>query len=148
MASRLAPDMDNTTPLTVEAMGAQNAMRLLNGINLGAAGGLNGAGAQLAGEAAKQQRRDQAKADFDKWHADNVGMMSGYSTEQHDMQVKYLMNQYGLSRSEAEAIAQSRGMPKAATVPAPPHSAPAPLGGGGGGYVPGSIPPSAWGGGM
>jgi len=36
MANRLAPDMDNTTPLTVDAMGAQNALRFLNSTNLGA----------------------------------------------------------------------------------------------------------------
>jgi len=36
MANRLAPDMDNTTPLTVDAMGAQNALRFLNSANLGA----------------------------------------------------------------------------------------------------------------
>jgi hypothetical protein len=38
MANALRPDMDNTTPLTVEAMGAQNALRFLNSTNLGAAG--------------------------------------------------------------------------------------------------------------
>jgi len=41
MAKALVPGMDNTTPLTVDAMGAQNAMRFVNSKNLGANGELN-----------------------------------------------------------------------------------------------------------
>jgi hypothetical protein len=36
MAKALVPGMDNTTPLTVDAMGAQNAMRFVNNRNFGA----------------------------------------------------------------------------------------------------------------
>lgn len=57
MANALRPDMDNTTPLTVDAMGAQNAMRLLNATNLGA-NGFGGAGA-----AATQMYSDKRRAD-------------------------------------------------------------------------------------
>jgi len=64
MANALRPDMDNTTPLTVDAMGAQNAMRLLNGINLGAAGGF-GANNPIVQEQADQMRRDKAVARAD-----------------------------------------------------------------------------------
>jgi hypothetical protein len=41
MANALRPDMDNTTPLTVDAMGAQNAMRFINSANLGAGNNAN-----------------------------------------------------------------------------------------------------------
>jgi hypothetical protein len=41
MANALRPDMDNTTPLTVDAMGAQNAMRFINSTNLGAGSNAN-----------------------------------------------------------------------------------------------------------
>jgi hypothetical protein len=121
MANALRPDMDNTTPLTVDAMGAQNAMRLLNGINLGAAGGLGGPAAGIAADAAKQQRRDRAKTEFDTWHQSNVGTRA-YSQGDHDRMVNYMMNQYGLSRPEAEAIAQSHGRPVATTPAKPPDA--------------------------
>jgi hypothetical protein len=60
MASALRPGMDNTTPLTVDAMGAQNALRLLNSTNLGAAGAL-GANNPLV----EQASRDRAIARAD-----------------------------------------------------------------------------------
>lgn len=63
MANALRPDMDNTTPLTVDAMGAQNAMRLLNSTNLGAAG--FGATNPLVQAQADQLARDKAVARAD-----------------------------------------------------------------------------------
>jgi len=41
MANALQPGMDNTTPLTVDAMGAQNAMRFINAANLGSGNNAN-----------------------------------------------------------------------------------------------------------
>jgi hypothetical protein len=62
MANRLAPDIDNTTPLTVDAMGAQNAMRLLTSANIGGAlGGANG----MLQQQAEQVARDKAVARAD-----------------------------------------------------------------------------------
>jgi hypothetical protein len=78
MANRLAPDMDNTTPLTVDAMGAQNAMRLLNGVNLGAAGALGGAAGQ-AGQMYSDQRRTAAVAKAQEYAA-KFGNYSGAVT--------------------------------------------------------------------
>jgi len=66
MANALRPDMDNTTPLTADAMGAQNAMRLLNGINLGAAGVL-GANNPMAEQAARDRAIARADALISKY---------------------------------------------------------------------------------
>jgi hypothetical protein len=63
MANALRPDMDNTTPLTVDAMGAQNALRFLNSTNLGAAG-LGGTNALMQAQA-DQLARDKAVARAD-----------------------------------------------------------------------------------
>lgn len=122
MANALRPDMDNTTPLTVDAMGAQNALRFLNSTNLGAAGVLGGG---AAADALAQKNRNDAKADFDAWHKRTIGGSTWlYTQDMHDAQVNYLMNQYGLSRTQAEAIAQSQGVPRVLT---PPTSSPTPI---------------------
>ena len=122
MANALRPDMDNTTPLTVDAMGAQNALRFLNSTNLGAAGVLGGG---AAADALSQKARNDAKADFDAWHKKTIGGSTWlYTQDMHDAQVNYLMNQYSLSRPQAEAIAQSQGVPRVLT---PPTSSPTPI---------------------
>lgn len=59
MANALRPDMDNTTPLTVEAMGAQNAMRFINSANLGA-------GNNASNPVVQQAIRDKAIARADE----------------------------------------------------------------------------------
>lgn len=79
-------------------------------------GALAGAGqADMAGRVAAQRSRDLARDDFDKWFDKNVGTTPGavryYTWDQYDAQVAFLMNQFGISRPEAESIAGSRGRP-------------------------------------
>jgi hypothetical protein len=65
-----------------------------------------------AGDIAAQRRRDAALAKFEGWYQDTVGGWGAYTWDQHESAVNFLMNQYRLTRAEAEAIAQSRGAPK------------------------------------
>ena len=66
MANALRPNMDNTTPLTVDAMGAQNALRFLNSTNLGAAGAF-GANNPLVEQAARDKAVARADALISKY---------------------------------------------------------------------------------
>lgn len=78
-----------------------------------------------ADEARRQARRDAAKEDFEKRYASNHGGVMGltgrpYTAADREREVNYLRNQYGLSQSEAEAIADSKGLPEAGgRAPAP-----------------------------
>jgi hypothetical protein len=60
MAKALVPELDNTTPLTADAMGAQNAMRFVNNRNFGA----NGTPDPSIVEATREKlRRENREAD-------------------------------------------------------------------------------------
>lgn len=78
-------------------------------------------------DAQAQRRRDAALAQFNSWYDRNVGFRAGpYTWDRFESQVTFLMSQFGLSRAEAEAIAQSRGMPRGARGGAAPGADPAP----------------------
>jgi uncharacterized protein YoaH (UPF0181 family) len=64
MANALRPDMDNTTPLTVDAMGAKNAMRFINSTNLGAG---NNANNPLVQQAIRDKAIERADALIKKY---------------------------------------------------------------------------------
>ncbi len=120
MAQNLAPGLDGTTPLTVEATSNKNAMRLLTADLLRE--GMQGQG---GGDVFKQKNRDAAQAAFDKMYDDaGHGGRTGraYTPADRNRFVNYLRNQYGLSQPEAEAIADSRGL-AAEIVPTPPPPA-------------------------
>jgi hypothetical protein len=63
----------------------------------------------------KQKNRDNARADFDRWWDNTLGTTPGasraYTWDQHNNIVNFLMQQFDITRPEAEAIAQSRGIP-------------------------------------
>lgn len=64
-------------------------------------------------DAQAQARRDKALAAFNSWHDANVGTFAGdYTWDRFEPMVNFLMAQYDLTRAEAEAIAQSRGLPR------------------------------------
>jgi hypothetical protein len=120
MAQNLAPGLDGTTPLTVEATSNKNAMRLLTADLLRE--GMQGQG---GGDVFRQKNRDAAQAAFDKMYDDaGHGGRTGraYTPADRNRFVNYLRNQYGLSQPEAEAIADSRGL-AAEIVPTPPPPA-------------------------
>jgi hypothetical protein len=130
MANRLAPDMDNTTPLTVEAMGAQNAMRLLNGINLGAAGGLNGAGG-LVQQQAEQSARDRAVARADSLIAKYPQGIDGMYDADDVAAVRAAVEKQHPGHGDA-AVAHLRVRPNASrpsSGPPVPPPAPGPMNG-------------------
>jgi hypothetical protein len=64
------------------------------------------------GDIAAQRRRDAALSQFEGWYQNTVGGWGTYTWDQHESAVNFLMNQYRLTRAEAEAIAQSRGAPR------------------------------------
>ena len=66
MANALVPGMDNTTPLTVDAMGAQNAMRFVNTGNTGANNPLVRAQAEQLARDAAISRADTLIAKYRK----------------------------------------------------------------------------------
>jgi hypothetical protein len=64
-AKALRPDMDGTTPLTVDANSAKNAMRLLNAEMIGQ-GSMGDMRAQMAADARRKQAFDFARSEADK----------------------------------------------------------------------------------
>ena len=114
MAERFLRTGQTLTPLGVDARQLDRAAQWAGQAVTGAIAG--GATNGAAGQAFGQKQRDAAKNDFDKWWATTLGSAPGaaryYTQDQYNQAVSYLMNQYGLKQSEAEAIAQSRGRPR------------------------------------
>lgn len=96
------------------------------------------------------KRREEAQKWFDDWLYQNHGTggrggitVGPYTQDSFDRAVNYMMRFHGLSRAEAEAIAQSQGLPRVAAGASPPGRPMAPSSPDAG-SDPGDLPTTTW----
>ena len=123
MAKALRPDMDGTTPLTVDANSAKNAMRLLNAEMIGQ-GGLGDTRAKMM----ESQERDKAFA-FAEREARKMGLMGYWKPSMTRQEAERLRRRVeamhpGMgSVVDALPITEEGESPAGPSTPAPPPGA-------------------------
>jgi hypothetical protein len=117
MAKALRPDMDGTTPLTVDANSAKNAMRLLNAEMIGQ-GSMGDMRAQMAADARRQQAFDFARSEADKLAGGMFG--SGRLTEEDARRIRRRVEaRFPGMGGVVDALPIDGGTPPAPTPSAP-----------------------------
>lgn len=137
MAKALRPDIDGTSPLTVEANSAKNAMRLINADMIGQ-GGLGSTREQMMRDQRRGEAYDFAKAEHDKMFGPLAGPMGPEDARRLKRRVAArfgepyadVVDALPINDGAATPAAPPAGYPGAAPSPPPsnPLAAPRPYG--------------------